>query len=167
MFSGGNPCRWGAMAFARHSPSARKSAFATATATTTTKGAKPVIFRHLHIQHDRRYLHSSPLVLLSTAMPPNSSDRSAISKSRAPFRMPKNSADDSAVKHVNVGNNNKSSSSDPTLSWNRLGLLMELCSCLKEELKLPEPTPVQSLVIPQLLNYAKEKESLAFLAATG
>jgi len=86
----------------------------------------------------------------------SSSDRSAMSKSRAPFRMPKNSPDDSSS---NVRSN------DPSLSWNRLGLLTELCSTLQGELQLPEPTPVQSLVIPQLLN--NEQESLAFLAATG
>jgi superfamily II DNA/RNA helicase len=44
-------------------------------------------------------------------------------------------------------------------------LLTEMCSTLTQDLHMPEPTPVQSLVIPQLLQ--NEKESLAFLAATG
>lgn len=88
-------------------------------------------------------------------------DESAISKSRAPFRMPRNSADDSAQKDTNpVGD-----SATTTSSWNSMGLLTEICTCLQEELKLPTPTPVQSMVIPQLLK--SEKESMAFLAATG
>ncbi|KAL3917213.1 MAG: hypothetical protein SGILL_004818 [Bacillariaceae sp.] len=89
-----------------------------------------------------------------------------MSKSRAPFRMPKNSPDDSAA---SKGNLQQSSSSSDLLSWNKLGLLTELCTSLTEELKLPEPTPVQSLVIPQLLQSTEgdKKESLAFLAATG
>ena len=88
-------------------------------------------------------------------------DESAISKSRAPFRMPRNSADDSAQKDTNPvvdGTTTKS-------SWNSMGLLTEICTCLQDELKLPTPTPVQSMVIPQLLK--SEKESMAFLAATG
>ncbi len=46
-----------------------------------------------------------------------------------------------------------------------MGLLTELCTALQDELKLPAPTPVQSLVIPELLR--PERESMAFLAATG
>mmetsp|Transcript_58933 Transcript_58933/g.144148 ORF Transcript_58933/g.144148 Transcript_58933/m.144148 type:complete len:540 (+) Transcript_58933:1589-3208(+) len=46
-----------------------------------------------------------------------------------------------------------------------MGLLTEVCDCLRDELGLPTPTPVQSLVIPELLK--PESESLAFLAATG
>eukprot|EP00532_Pseudo-nitzschia_australis_P001215 CAMPEP_0168192440 /NCGR_PEP_ID=MMETSP0139_2-20121125/18048_1 /TAXON_ID=44445 /ORGANISM="Pseudo-nitzschia australis, Strain 10249 10 AB" /LENGTH=605 /DNA_ID=CAMNT_0008115677 /DNA_START=245 /DNA_END=2062 /DNA_ORIENTATION=- len=90
----------------------------------------------------------------------SSSDESAISKSRAPFRMPRNSADDSSQ-----NNGKQSSESGAALSWNKLGLLTEICSCLQNELKLAKPTMVQSLVIPQLLEI--EKESMAFLAATG
>ncbi|VEU36591.1 unnamed protein product [Pseudo-nitzschia multistriata] len=74
--------------------------------------------------------------------------------------MPRNSADDSSQK---AGKN--SANSGAALSWNKLGLLTEICSCLQDELKLPTPTMVQSLVIPQLLG--TEKESIAFLAATG
>ena len=92
----------------------------------------------------------------------SSSDESAASKSRAPFRMPRNSADDSAQKQNSDGN---LSESGATSSWNKMGLLTEICACLQNELKLPSPTPVQSLVIPQLLK--TEKESMAFLAATG
>lgn len=92
----------------------------------------------------------------------SSSDESAISKSRAPFRMPKNSADDSDQDQKNDGNAITTTASK---SWNSMGLLTEICTCLQDELKLPAPTPVQSLVIPQLLK--TEKESMAFLAATG
>lgn len=89
------------------------------------------------------------------------SDESAISKSRAPFRMPRNSADDSSQKDSNsVG-----TGATATSSWNSMGLLTEICTCLQDEMKLQAPTPVQSLVIPQLLK--TEKESMAFLAATG
>jgi len=76
--------------------------------------------------------------------------------------MPRNSADDSAQKQNSDGN---LSESGATSSWNKMGLLTEICACLQNELKLPSPTPVQSLVIPQLLK--TEKESMAFLAATG
>jgi superfamily II DNA/RNA helicase len=86
----------------------------------------------------------------------STSDESAVSKSRAPFRMPRNSADDSSQENSNTA---------AALSWNKLGLLTEICSCLQNELELPTPTTVQSLVIPQLLK--TEKESMAFLAATG
>ena len=88
-------------------------------------------------------------------------DESAISKSRAPFRMPRNSADDSSQKDTNPND----AGATTTLSWNSMGLLTEICTCLQDELKLPSPTPVQSLVIPQLIK--TEKESMAFLAATG
>lgn len=79
-------------------------------------------------------------------------DASAWSRSRAPFSMPKNAADDS-----------KPTSSN-NLAWNQLGLWTELIEALQEQ-DLLAPTPVQQLVIPQLL--AHDKQSLAFLAATG
>lgn len=75
--------------------------------------------------------------------------------------MPRNSADDSSQKD----NNPISAGATTKSSWNSMGLLTEICTCLQDELKLPSPTPVQSLVIPQLLK--TEKESMAFLAATG
>lgn len=84
----------------------------------------------------------------------SNNDQSAISKSRAPFRMPRNSPDDS-----------KTTKSTNGLTWNPLGLLSELVDCLEKELSLKSPTPVQSLVIPELLS--DKKESLAFLSATG
>ncbi|KAL3944542.1 MAG: hypothetical protein SGBAC_001362 [Bacillariaceae sp.] len=83
------------------------------------------------------------------------SDQSAASKSRAPFRMPKNSADDSKIAATGANG----------LKWNPLGLLTELVDCLENSLALKSPTPVQSLVIPELLK--EERESLAFLSATG
>jgi len=96
----------------------------------------------------------------------SSADESAIAKSRAPFRMPRNSADDSTQKESNDDRSTSSGAAGATTkSWNSMGLLTEICTCLRDELELQAPTPVQSLVIPQLLQ--TEKESMAFLAATG
>jgi superfamily II DNA/RNA helicase len=78
-----------------------------------------------------------------------------MSKSRAPFRMPKNSPDDSKTPSTEANG----------LTWNPLGLFTELVDSLENDLSLKSPTPVQSLVIPELLK--QEKASLAFLAATG
>lgn len=78
-----------------------------------------------------------------------------MSKSRAPFRMPRNSPDDSKVEAEDTNG----------LKWNPLGLFTELVECLENSLALKSPTKVQSLVIPELLK--EEKESLAFLSATG
>lgn len=86
----------------------------------------------------------------------NTDDDSAISRSRAPFRMPRNSPDDS------VPGNDKSSLG--VSSWNQLGLWTELVTALTE-MKLEAPTPVQNLVIPKLL--LEEPVDTAFLAATG
>lgn len=80
-------------------------------------------------------------------------DDSAMSKSRAPFRMPKNSADDSV------------SMKKGSLAWNELGLWTELVDCLRGELRLPSPTPVQQLVVPEILK--EPFQHIAFLAATG
>jgi len=122
------------------------------------------------LQHhcSNNYYNNGPQRIFSSHLSAKaiSSDESAISKSRIPFRMPKNSTDDSSPLFNN--NNNKhevDTGTTKSLSWNRLGLLTELCNNLRDELYLPMPTPVQSLVIPQLLK--EEKESLAFLAATG
>ncbi|KAG7366135.1 ATP-dependent DEAD-box RNA helicase DeaD [Nitzschia inconspicua] len=149
-------CRQGVMAFTRQSVASRMGR--SATNVFHDRMMEKSIFR----QQQSRLLRLSPqtTVALYSTTSPNPSDRSAISKSRAPFRMPKNSPDDSSTKQ-----NQGTSQEDKSLSWNRLGLLTELCECLTNELKLPEPTPVQSLVIPQLLT--QEKESMAFLAATG
>jgi superfamily II DNA/RNA helicase len=81
-------------------------------------------------------------------------DQSAMSKSRAPFSMPRNSQDDS-VPQVQGGE----------LSWSQLGLLNELVDGVYKEMKLDAPTPVQCMVIPKLLK--EPPGSLAFLAATG
>lgn len=86
----------------------------------------------------------------------SNADQSAMSKSRAPFRMPRNSPDDSKT---------QGATKNKSLAWNTLGLFTELVDCLENDLSLKSPTPVQSLVIPELLK--EEKESLAFLAATG
>jgi superfamily II DNA/RNA helicase len=104
-------------------------------------------------------LHSTPAPWLQQqeADEPTSKatkDQSAISKSRAPFRMPKGSEDDS----VPTG---------PTgvLAWTQLGLLTELVKSVHDEQGLLSPTPVQQLVIPALLQ--EPPQMLAFLAATG
>ena len=85
-------------------------------------------------------------------------DDSAMSRSRAPFRMPRNSPDDS------VPSPKKNSVGDVS-SWNHLGLWTELADSLSQEMKLEAPTPVQSLVIPSLLK--EDPPDTAFLAATG
>lgn len=72
--------------------------------------------------------------------------------------MPRNSPDDSAAA-------SNSNGGDEKLTWNPLGLYTELVDCLQGDLGLPAPTPVQSLVIPELLK--EDHDSLAFLAATG
>jgi superfamily II DNA/RNA helicase len=94
---------------------------------------------------------------------PTNSDRSAASQSRPTFRMPRNSPDDS--KAPTTKSTTGGQTADQKLTWNPLGLYTELVDCLQGELGLPAPTPVQTLVIPELLK--GEKESLAFLAATG
>ena len=104
-----------------------------------------------------------PLAMVSPSTNPQ--DRSAISQSRPPFRMPRNSPDDSKASKGNDNISKGSSMADQKLTWNPLGLYTELVDCLQGELGLAAPTPVQSLVIPELLK--NDKESLAFLAATG
>lgn len=78
-----------------------------------------------------------------------SSDQSAASHSSEPFRMPRQSPNDSSTGSV----------------WNQLGLWTELTDCIDNELQLASPTAVQSLVLPHLLK--DEKQNVAFLAATG
>ncbi len=106
---------------------------------------------------------SSPAAFRMIASPANA-DRSAMSQSRPPFRMPRNSPDDSKASKSNNSSPGLATG-DQKLTWNPLGLYTELVDCLQGELGLPAPTPVQSLVIPELLK--SDKESLAFLAATG
>ena len=81
-------------------------------------------------------------------------DDSAVSRSRAPFSMPKNSFDDSVSKGPRG-----------LLSWTQLGLLTELVESVYGQQKLESPTPVQTMVIPELLQ--EPPVNLAFLAATG
>lgn len=88
------------------------------------------------------------------------SDDSAASRSRAPFRMPKNSPDDSVPLKKKTGGDDNDVS-----SWNQLGLWTELVDALTQELKLEAPTPVQNLVIPTLVR--ENIKDTAFLAATG
>jgi hypothetical protein len=84
-------------------------------------------------------------------------DDSALSRSRAPFRMPRNSADDSVP--------TKKNADGVISSWNQLGLWTELVDALTQDMKLEAPTPVQNLVIPSLLK--EDPANTAFLAATG
>jgi superfamily II DNA/RNA helicase len=79
--------------------------------------------------------------------------------------MPKNSADDAKPvgKHNPQDKNAVLSGAD--LTWNPLGLYTELVTAVQDEMRLESPTPVQSLVIPELLK--EPVTSLAFLAATG
>ena len=81
-------------------------------------------------------------------------DDSAVARSRAPFSMPRNSFDDS----VSTGPGGE-------LSWTQLGLLTELVDSVYGQQKLESPTPVQTMVIPELLK--EPHVNLAFLAATG
>lgn len=75
--------------------------------------------------------------------------------------MPKNAPDDSKSNGASTGDSNGAN-----LAWNALGLWTELVQSLQQDLQLSNPTAVQQLVIPHLLN--KEKAShLTFLAATG
>ena len=92
------------------------------------------------------------------------SDDSAMSRSRAPFRMPRNSPDDSVPTKMTTPAAGSSSGSVVS-SWNQLGLWTELVDALTKEMKLKAPTPVQNLVIPSLLQ--ENPVDTAFLAATG
>lgn len=78
-----------------------------------------------------------------------------MSKSRAPFRMPRDSPDDSVPQAAAKTN---------LLAWNQLGLWTELVEAMAR-LELQTPTPVQQLAIPELLK--EPPQHLAFLAATG
>jgi len=83
------------------------------------------------------------------------SDRSAMSKSRTPFRMPRDAEDDSVPKDTSSG----------IYAWTKLGLLSELVQSVYDDQGLSAPTPVQQLTIPELLR--EPPQHLAFLAATG
>ena len=85
-------------------------------------------------------------------------DDSAMARSRAPFRMPRNSPDDSVPTPAKKSDTGVS-------SWSTLGLWTELVEALTQEMKLEAPTPVQNLVIPSLLK--ENPADTAFLAATG
>jgi len=110
----------------------------------------------------RPTLHRSLSALHSTApwLSPESKestdtiDSSAISKSRTPFRMPRNAEDDSVPK-----------GEGGVLAWTKLGLLSELVESVYDDQGLSAPTPVQQIAIPELLK--EPPMHLAFLAATG
>jgi superfamily II DNA/RNA helicase len=92
------------------------------------------------------------LFLSDAPKSPKDEDASAISKSRAPFKMPRNSPDDSF-------------STTSEKSWSTLGLWPPVVDSLTQELKLESPTPVQVIAIPALLKYPPQH--VCFLAATG
>jgi superfamily II DNA/RNA helicase len=94
-------------------------------------------------------------------------DNSAMSKSRPSFRMPKNSPDDSKAAQVSSKTltSSKDNKNNNALTWNPLGLYTQVVDCLEQDLKLAAPTPIQSMVIPELLS--RPRDSFAFLAATG
>jgi superfamily II DNA/RNA helicase len=104
-------------------------------------------------------------------------DQSAASRSRAPFRAPSSAPDDGEVVSVHESNDS-ANLNDGNSSWKQLGLYDELVECLQNGMKLPAPTVVQQIVIPELLhdlasNHTKENEDsdiarhFAFLASTG
>jgi superfamily II DNA/RNA helicase len=117
-------------------------------------GSRRIHASSFKLARTRTSLSSSPLEteqvsLQQQAVDP---DASALSKSRAPFKMPKSASDDAGVGAREV-------------SWSRLGLWPQLTDCLQQELQLESPTNVQQLVLPKLLFHPKS--SLAFFAATG
>ncbi|CAB9523648.1 dependent RNA helicase [Seminavis robusta] len=104
-------------------------------------------------QHQSSFTRTTSIRYQSTTTStPTTDDDSAMARSRAPFRMPRNSPDDSVPQ-------------DLVSSWNQLGLWTELVDSLTRDMKLEAPTPVQSLVIPSLLK--ENPADTAFLAATG
>ena len=102
-------------------------------------------------------------------------DRSAMSQSRPPFKMPSNSPDDSTGKGASKMTVSKDGKALPT-SWIDAGVWPDVSQYLKEELNLQSPTTIQSMVIPKLLEQQlststddsdDQDQHLAFLAATG
>jgi len=90
---------------------------------------------------------------------PIQQDASAASRARAPFRMPKHSFDDSLPSIDN----------EREINWSKFGLIEEVVSAVYDSVDgmgLEAPTPVQSTVIPAILNL-KSAQSIAFAAATG
>ena len=106
----------------------------------------------------------STIVRMVASSSPMNADQSAVSKSRPAFRMPRNSPDDSKAS-ISITKNEQNMPETKELTWNPLGLYTELVDCLENDMGLEAPTPVQSLVIPELLK--EERGSLAFLSATG
>ena len=106
------------------------------------------------------------------------SDASAASQSRAPFGMPSNSPNDSALvmtipppqDDTNKKNNNQNAKGDTSSSssengWERLGLWPELAETMIQQHGLQAPTSIQATVIPKLLH--TPMPSTLFVAATG
>ena len=104
---------------------------------------------------------TSSIICFSTVPGGGISDHSAMSQSRPPFAMPKNSPDDSQQGQVNdkkddaikgkTATTTSSTSSSSSSTWNRLGLYTEIINCLEGEMQLVAPTKIQSMVIPHLL----------------
>ena len=131
---------------------------------------------------------SSPSLPYSTtpaapAPPSEGVDGSVSSRSSLPFQAPRSSFDDS----LPAGLGPEGTLADGALEWSKLGLLSELVDAVvgdpaaRRGLGLAEgPTPVQRMVIPELLSGCKDRmvaapddgalppaRSLAFAAATG
>ena len=158
--------------------SARAAATAFTTGSSTTTARRRTTTLRLFISSTAASSSSSnnsPLFSASDNAAPAAAvpDQSAVSQSRAPFRMPRQSPDDSRVA---AGGDNNSNN----LAWNQLGLWTELVDCLlSDDLRLTAPTAVQQLVLPELLAVEEEHEAaaggekksqnkhVAFLAATG
>jgi len=101
-------------------------------------------------------------------MPKNSPDDSKPMPARSRFpdnQFTSSRSNSNSNSNSKGGGKNAKATTTKELKWNPLGLLTEIVDSLENELHLKAPTPVQSLVIPELLN--EDKESLAFLSATG
>ena len=107
-----------------------------------------------------------PISTSTTTTTSTTSDQSAFSKSRAPFRMPKKSPDDSKQVRIptaadttaTTSASSASSASSSSLAWNQLGLWTELTDCLTQDMQLEAPTAVQQFVLPELLLLNKNQQ---------
>jgi len=97
----------------------------------------------------------------ASSVPPKASDRSAASKSRAPFSSPRGSYDDSSSSSPT----NAGTEESADIAWSKLGLTSDITTVLTNKLGfLDGPTPVQKMAVPALLS---ESASVAFAASTG
>ena len=114
---------------------------------------------------------------LRSSLSSSMEDRSAMSQSRPPFKMPNNSPDDSTGKGTEYDSNDSSSGKARPSSWTDVGIWPDVSRYLQDELNLQSPTTIQAMVIPKLLQQVQYSgtgdfnddgnQHLAFLAATG